>query len=195
MQYTWFECKVRYAKNLDNGFRKKVTETYVVNALSFSEAEARIIKEMQYMAEEFEISGIKIANFSEVLNQDDRSADRWYKAKVTLITVNENGIEKKTAVYYLVHASAITEAIAHIEDHMSGTIADYEIASVADTDIMDVYPYEEGSANSGDPVDTILPAGQSTEVTIAGKTYVIDKTGRTTKVTSRKKNESSHGIS
>ncbi|MEG1617004.1 MAG: DUF4494 domain-containing protein [Bacteroidales bacterium] len=141
MLHTWFECKVRYDKTLENGMQKKVTEPYLVDALSFTEAEARIIKEITpFINGEFEIADIKKAKINEMFF--DESGDRWYKAKVNFITLDEkSGVEKKTASNMLVQASDLPKALQGLIQGMLGTLADYEIASITETMIMDVYPY------------------------------------------------------
>lgn len=137
----WFECKVSYDKVMENGVAKKVTEPYLVDALSFTEAEARIIEEMKpFISGEFLISDIKRARISELFFNE--TGDRYYKIKVYFITLDEkSGAEKKTAAQMLTQASDIKEAIAVLEEGMKGTMADYTIASVTETLLMDVFPF------------------------------------------------------
>lgn len=141
--HNWFECKVSYEKVLENGMQKKVTEPYLVDALSFTEAEARIIEEIRpYISGEFTITDIKRAKLSELFFNDN--GDRFFKAKVMFISLDEkSGTEKKTAVQMLAQASDIKEALKVVEKGMEGTLADYSIASLAETTIMDVFPYSE----------------------------------------------------
>lgn len=140
--YNWFECKVRYDKTLDTGMIKTVTEPYLVDALSFTEAEARIIKEMTpFISGEFTVSDIKRVKFSDSFFNE--SGDRYYKAKLYFITLDEkSGSEKKTAVNMLVQASELKEAVETVETEMAKTMVDYSIAAVTETAIMDVFPYE-----------------------------------------------------
>lgn len=140
--HTWFECKIRYEKTMDNGMNKKVTEPYLVDALSFTEAEARIIEEMTpFISGEFTVSDIKRANYSELFPCEEDSADRWFKCKLYFITSDEkSGAEKKTATNVLVQAADLRDAVNKLDEGMKGTMADYQIASVAETAIMDVYP-------------------------------------------------------
>lgn len=144
MMNNWFECKVKYEKTMENGLTKKVSEPYLVDAISFTEAEKRIIEEIRpFMSGEFVISDIKRANYSEVFFCDAESADRWFKCKLSFITLDEkSGAEKKTNSYALVQAGDLREAIKYLDEQMKGTIMDYQIASVAETMIMDVYPYD-----------------------------------------------------
>lgn len=142
MIQNWFLCKVSYEKILENGMQKKVTEPYLVDALSFTEAEARIIEEMSpFITGEFTVSAVGRAKLSEVFFNED--GDRYYKAKIYFITLDEKiGIEKKTAAQMLVQASNLKEAITVLEEGMKGTLTDYTIASIAETQIMDVYPFD-----------------------------------------------------
>ncbi len=137
----WFECKVRYEKAMENGMQKRVTEPYLVDALSFTEAEARIIKEMvPFISGEFSVSDIKRAKYAELF--EDPNGDRWYKCKVVFITLDEkSGAEKKTAANMLIQAADIQMALTNLTEGMKGTMADYEVASIAETTLMDVYHY------------------------------------------------------
>ena len=142
--HTWFECKIQYEKTMENGMNKKVTEPYLVDALSFTEAEARIIEEMTpYISGEFTVSDIKRANYSELFFSDEEAADRWFKSKLLFITLDEkSGNEKKVASNVLIQASDLRDAVKKLDERMKGSMADYEIASMAETPIMDVYRYE-----------------------------------------------------
>lgn len=144
----WFECKVRYEKMLENGMQKKVTEPYIVDALSFTEAEARIIEELKpFISGEFVIADIKRANLSELFFFEE--GDRYYKAKIQFITIDEkSGSEKKTNVHMLAQASDIDQALKVIKKGMEGTMSDYVVASLGETTIMDVFPYNEEAKRS-----------------------------------------------
>lgn len=141
--HTWFECKIRYEKIAENGMTKKVTEPYLVDALSFTEAESRIIEEITpFITGEFTVSDIKRANYSELFPCEEDAADRWFKCKLYFITIDEkSGAEKKTAANMLVQAADLRDAVKKLDEGMKGTLADYSIASVSETAIMDVYPY------------------------------------------------------
>ena len=144
--HNWFECKVSYMKMMENGMQKKVTEPYLVDALSF--AEARIIEEIRpFITGEFTVTDIKRARLSELFFNEQ--GDRFYKIKVYFITLDEkSGAEKKTAAQMLAQASTLKEAIAVLEEGMKGTLADYVIASVAETQLMDVFPFDANSIPS-----------------------------------------------
>lgn len=144
MMHNWFTCKIRYYKTMENGMNKKVTEPYLVDALSFTEAESRIIEEMTpFISGEFEVAGVAKANYNELFPSEEESADRWFKCKLWFITLDEKtGVEKRTASNVLVQASDLRDAIKKLDEGMKETLADYVIASVSETAIMDVYPYE-----------------------------------------------------
>lgn len=144
MMHNWFTCKIRFEKTLENGMNKKVTELYLVDALSFTEAESRIIEEMTpFISGEFEVSGVAKANFNELFPSEEEFACIWYKCKLWFITLDEkSGAEKRTASNVLVQASDLHDAIKKLDEGMKDTMADYVISSVSETAIMDVYPYE-----------------------------------------------------
>lgn len=200
--HTWFECKIRYEKVMPNGMQKKVTEPYLVDALSFTEAEARIIEEMMpFITGEFTVSDIKRANYSELFSSEEEAADRWFKCKLIFITLDEkSGAEKRISTLVLVQASDLRDSVKKLDEGMKDTMADYQIASVSETAIMDVYPYsteerivDSISENANSPVVRnfieSLPNGCKTSITILGKSVVIDKTGRDTIVTPQEKDE------
>lgn len=144
MMNEWFECKVRYEKTLENGLVKKVTEPYLVDALSFTEAERRFIEEIEpFMSGEFQVTDIKRAKYAELFETDEDAADRWFKAKVAFITLDEkSGAEKKSNQNMLIQASDLRDAVKRLDKGMEGTMAYYEIASIAETPIMDVFHYK-----------------------------------------------------
>lgn len=144
MIHNWFECKIRYEKVMENGMNKKVTEPYLVDALSFTEAEARIIEEITpFISGELTVSDIKRANYSELFFSDEGSADKWFACKLEFITLDEKtGIEKKTKTNVLVQAADLRDAMAKLTDGMKNTMADYNAICIKETAIMDVYPYE-----------------------------------------------------
>ncbi len=123
---------------------KKVTEPYLVDALSFTEAEARIIEEITpYLSGEFTVADIKRANYSELFPCDEEAADRWFKCRLFFITLDEKSeAEKKTSANILVQAADLRDAVKKLDEGMKGSMVDYVIASVAETLIMDVYPYK-----------------------------------------------------
>ena len=142
---TWFECKIRYDKTMDDGKIRKVTETYMVDALTFTEAEKRFIEEMEpYMSGEYEVAGIRKARIAELMASNDANDDRWYRVKVAFITIDEKTeAEKRTNQTMLVQARDLKTAVANVERGMAGSMLDYVLVSVNETAILDVFPYEK----------------------------------------------------
>ena len=145
----WFVCKIRYEKVMEDGLQKKVTEQYVVDALSFTEAEKRILEEMSsYISGEFEVVDISRAPFGEVFFTDDETSDMWFKSKLQFITIDEKTEkEKRSSVNYLFQAGTMNGAMKNIEEGMGGTMIDYSIASVQETQLMDVFEYKKPEKN------------------------------------------------
>ena len=139
--HTWFECKIKYEKSAEEGKIVKVSEGYLIDALSFTEAEARIIEEMKpFISGEFQVANIKRARIGEMFFNEN--GDKWYRSKVNFITLDEEkGVEKRTGVTMMVQASDIKEALEGITEGMKGSMADYEIANIAETLIIDVFKY------------------------------------------------------
>lgn len=135
----WIETKIRYNKKAENGEVKKVTEPYLVDALSCTEAEARTIEEMTpYITGEFSVSAVKKSNVSEIFR--DEKGDRWYKVVVAFITVDEKtGCEKRSNSHMMVQASSFENALDNFLDGMKDTMADFEIVSISETKIIDVF--------------------------------------------------------
>ena len=147
MMHAYFLSTVRYDKVMENGLQKTVNEQYLFDALSFTEAEARTIEELTpYISGEFSIPQIVKPRISELMLSEDVSADRYYKVKVSFITLDEkSGAEKKTNSFILVQASDFKNAYDRFIEGMKGTMADYEIVSIVETQILDYYPakYDE----------------------------------------------------
>lgn len=141
----WFESKVTFEKKMENGMQKKVTEAYILDALSWTEAEARTIEELKpFISGEFTIADIKRAKLSEIFFLE--GGEYFFKAKVQFITIDEKGgNEKKTSVSMLVQANDIDQAHEVLKKGMEGTMADWVCASMTETKIMDVFPYSDDS--------------------------------------------------
>ncbi|MBD5265331.1 MAG: DUF4494 domain-containing protein [Bacteroides sp.] len=147
----WFECKVRYDKMMENGTVKKVNEPYLVDALTFTEAEARIIEEITpFISGEFSISAVKKTKVSEIFFDD--SADKYYMVKVNFITIDEkSGVEKKSASFILTQANDLEGALERFKEGMKGTLGDYDISSITETMLMDVYPLDLSDPKPAQP--------------------------------------------
>ena len=137
---TWFECKVRYEQTQEDGMNKMVTETYVYKAADFGEAYDKAIKNMStFISGDFGITAMKIAQYGEVVMQDDRTEEKYYRVKVNLIILDEKTQkEKKTACYYLVNADSVEKARKYTDTALSDTIMDYVIEAVQEAKIIDV---------------------------------------------------------
>lgn len=135
---------MRYERQMEDGMQKMVTETYVVDAFTFGEAEEAITKEMAaFVSGEFNVKNITPANYGEIFFSDNANDDKWYKAKLTFITVDEKTAkEKRTNTNYLVQAGSFNAAVKNVEQVMGTTMIDYVIANMAETKIMDVYEHQ-----------------------------------------------------
>ncbi|WP_031429020.1 DUF4494 domain-containing protein [Flavimarina sp. Hel_I_48] len=164
MSATWYECKVKYRK-LDeaSGTQKVKTEPFLVDAISYTEAESRITEEMTaYLkeGEEIYITNIKIANYAEI--HPFENADRWFKAKVALIALDENsGKERKTNIYLLVQANDVKEAYENTETMMKDTMGEYSIPAISESPIMDVFPYFSGDEDESEKLEEFLKIKES----------------------------------
>lgn len=142
---TWFECKVRYMKTTEDGSDKTVTELYTVDALSFTEAEASIIEEMApYVSGELKVANITPANYGEIFFSGvDLGDDLWFKARLAFITIDEKTNKEKRSYYnYLVQAKSIERARRYVDEVMGRTMIDYEVKSLSETKIMDVFEHK-----------------------------------------------------
>ena len=146
---TLYECGIRYERTMENGMTKKVTELYLVDALSFAEAEGRITKEMEpYISGDFDVVTIKRTNYSEIV-EGLSTAAKWFKAKLNFISIDEkSGKEKKQAVHFIVRATDINNAHICVVEHMKGSMMDYEIATLDETKIMDLFRYMVNTTSS-----------------------------------------------
>ncbi|AIM60926.1 DUF4494 domain-containing protein [Cellulophaga lytica] len=152
MSATWYECKVKYRKMSDTGAQKVTTEPYLVDAISYTEAETRINEEMKaYISDEFKITNIKVANFAEI--HPFENTDRWFKSKVSLIAFDEeSGKERKTNMYLLVQANDVKEAYDNTVAVMKDTMGEYTIPAITESPIMDVFPYFSGEEGELDRI-------------------------------------------
>ena len=145
MTANWFEAKVKYIKINEDGREKKVNEAYLLDAMSYTEAESRITHEMEsVMKGDYYISSLKKSNITELVPSEDENDDRWYKAKVNIIDADEvSGKGKSTAQYYLVAAADTDRALENLKKNLSTFVVPYEIANISDTKFIDVFPYLE----------------------------------------------------
>ena len=153
MSSMWYECKVKYRKLDETGIQKVVTEPYLVDALSYTEAETRINEEMSaYVSEEFKITNIKVANYAEI--HPFENSDRWFRSKVALVAFDEeSGKERKTNLYLLIQANDVKEAYDNTITVMKGTMGDYSIPAISESPIMDVFPYFSGEESGLEQIE------------------------------------------
>lgn len=139
---TWFEAKVKYQKIDDNGRERNVTETYLLDAVSFTDAEARIIAELQTMVRcEFTVTDLKKSKISEVFPYE--AGEWWYRTTINLVTIDEEaGKEKKLRTFYLVQADDVAQALQRLEESLSFLVVPYVVSAVAVSTIVDVFPYK-----------------------------------------------------
>ena len=149
---TWFECKVKYNKVSQSGNEQPITENFLLDAVSYTDAETRIIRQMQQMVKggEFAIIDIKKSKIAEVFPFEN--GEWWFKAAINLVTVDEDaGKEKKVRAYYLVMADEIREALDRFEESLSYLVIPYVVTSVVLSTIADVFPYQ--------PSESLIPQG------------------------------------
>ncbi len=142
MAKQWFECTVQFEKQLENGKLKKVKESYLVDSITFGEAEERIIKEAQdFISGEFEVAAVKKENISELFRGEEE--DPWFKIKVSFITLDEvSGSEKYSKFTMYLQCKSIDVVIDALAEKMKGSMADYIVNSITETKIVDVFDYD-----------------------------------------------------
>lgn len=140
---TWFEGKVSYVKIDDDGRERKVSESYLFDAVSYTDAEARVIKQLRTMVRgEFTVESIRKSNIIEIFPHE--IGEWWYKVKIVIVTIDEKaGKEKKINKYFLVAADDIKQAMQRIEEGLNYILVPYEITSISVSTILDVFPYFE----------------------------------------------------
>lgn len=173
---TWFECKVKYVKVDQDGRERKVSESYLVDAVSFTDAEARMIEQMQQLVRggEFYIDNIKKSNIIEIFPHDN--GEYWFKAKIGIVTIDEKaGKEKKINNYFLIAADDFKQALLRLEEDLSYILVPIQIAAMNLSTIVDVFPYFKDEVNEPlpphlkriepeeQPVEQAVESGQETE--------------------------------
>lgn len=153
MMRTWFLCKVKYAKENEEGLLKNISEQYLVDAVSFTEAEAIIYDRLgSQIRGDFQITGLSKSNIVDVFFFED--ADIWYKCKVSyLVSDGESGKEKKVTQYMIVTASDVKEAFDRIQESLSNMLVSFRVPDIVESPIVEVFPYEK------DEVAEQLPEG------------------------------------
>lgn len=141
---SYFEVGVRYDKTMEDGAVRKVTENYLVEAVSFTEAEKRATQEMEaYISGDFRVVTEKITNIAEIVSTDDATADKFYKVKHSLITINEKTLkEKKQAQYIIIQASSVDDARNRYMQYIKDWLVDVVLEAVSETKYMDYFPFK-----------------------------------------------------
>lgn len=167
---TWFMCKVKYQKEEENGRMKNVNEPYLVDAMSFTEAEARIYEELgSIIRGEFVVSGISKSKIIDVFHYDD--SDVWYKCKITYSVEEESGKEKKIKHYMLVSASDVKQAYERIYESLDNMLVTFSVPEVVETPILEIFPYISEEEKQQQIPANLKPLS---EVTEAGDAVTMD---------------------
>lgn len=147
---TWFKTKVKYQKTMEDGSEKVVSEAYVVDALSFTEAESAIIDEMSaYVSGELRVSNLGKASYNEILFSDVDDDDKFYTCKLQFITIDEKSEkEKRSNVTYLVQAKSLARALRYVDEVMGKTMIDYDIVGLNETKVFDVFEHHAPSSEN-----------------------------------------------
>lgn len=147
-QANWFETKIKYQRTMEDGSEKVVSELYVVDALTCTEAENKVIDEMSaYSSGENKVTRTSEAAFGEVFFSDNYEDDKWYKAKLQFITLDEKTEkERRTNVTYLVQAKSLARALRYVDEAMGKTMIDYDIVGLNETKVMDVFEHHSSSS-------------------------------------------------
>ncbi len=141
-----FEVGVRMERTLENGTLSKALEQYVVDALTFTEAEASIIREASVYGKITDIATIKRSRCTELIG--DGSKEKWFRARVNYITVDEKtDKEKKIPNYFFVNAETITDAKKAVDDCFGTTMIDYRVATLDETNVLEVFRHDLNSNN------------------------------------------------
>ena len=151
MFQTWFECKVKYSKTAESGNEAQVSEVFLFDAVSYTDAETRVVREMQSIVKggEFSILEIKKTKFAEIFPFD--VGEWWFKVAVNLVTIDEEaGKEKKLRSYYLIMADDIKEALTRLDESLNYLVIPFVVSSVSVSNIIDVFPYDANETNLND---------------------------------------------
>ena len=149
---TWFESKVKYNKVSESRHEQLVTENFLLDAVSFTDAETRMIRQIQQMVKtgEFTVTDIKKSRIAEVFHYS--TGEWWFKATINLVTIDEEaGKEKKLRTYYLIMADNIKEALERLDESLSYLVIPYFVSAISVSTIIDVFPYE--------PSESTIPEG------------------------------------
>lgn len=149
----WFEVKVKYTKQQEDGSFKRVTEGYLLAAMTFSDAETRIYEELgSQIRGEFIVTGIKRENYQDIFAYND--ADVWYKTTISFQAENEEGGKSKAVKHnFLVTASSVKEATERINESLKGMMIDYTVKGTVESAIIDVFPFVSDDSEVQNPIE------------------------------------------
>ncbi len=144
MTISWFECKVTYERAGEKGLNTKVNEVYLTQGFTFTEIEKRLTIELQpQVTGTFDIMKMERTKYNELVNTTDENADKWFKCKIVMLTIDEvSAKEKRTSVVILVKAEDVADAVKRLTKHMEDSVMNYDLASVNESSIVDIFPYE-----------------------------------------------------
>lgn len=142
IMHNWFECKVKYKVLDEQGREKQITEPYLIDALSFTEAEARIQEELRsFLGEGFLVANMTRAKYADIFFHDE--GDRWYKSKITFISIDESkGVEKKSSCFMLTQADSLEKALETLHADLKEMASDFQVVAIQETPIMDIFPFD-----------------------------------------------------
>jgi hypothetical protein len=145
---SWFTVKVKYTKQLENGTFKRVSEPYLLAAMTFTDAEARIYEELgSSIRGEFQVTGITRTDLHDIFQYDD--AEQWFKCKVTYDRIDEDGEKAKTiSQNFLVSAANVKESYERVEESLATLMIDFNVVSITASPIVEIFPYREEDVQS-----------------------------------------------
>lgn len=149
---SWYETRIKYQKTMEDGSEKVVNELYVVDALSCTEAETSIIGEMSCcISGDSAVTSAKKTNYGDIFFSDLDDDDKWYKAKLQFITIDEKSEkEKRSNVTYLVQAKSLARALRYVDEAIGKTLIDYDIIGLNETHVFDVFEHHATSSENKD---------------------------------------------
>ncbi|AHM59605.1 hypothetical protein D770_06710 [Flammeovirgaceae bacterium 311] len=153
----WFQCKIKYQKEDENGRLKNITEPYLVDAVSYTEAEARIYQELgSVIRGDFEVTSITKSKISDIFHYDD--TETWYKCKVTYIAADDNsGKEKKVTNQMLVSAMDLRQACERLLESLQGLLVTFDVVEIQQSPLVEIFPYVEDETKGLVRVDDMVP--------------------------------------
>jgi hypothetical protein len=171
---TWYECKVKYLKIDQGGFERNVSDNYLIDAVSYTDAESRVFEIMKEITRgDFQVMNIKRSNVSEVISKND--GEWWFKAKINMVTIDEEaGKEKKATNYFLIMANDLKDAFHQLEEGLSYMLVPYVTTAIQLSTIAEVFPYIPADQIKPKPVAYSPVVAEETEEEIFEETFGED---------------------